>query len=284
MYDSEKTMKIKILGSGQDDGIPHTGCYCDVCNKARTHIDYQRLGPSLALFHKKRSYCYLIDASPDLKRQLDSIHEEMNETKRKGKIPVSGILLTHAHLGHCAGLWHLGMEAVNEENLPVLCTPKMKQFLCNNYPFNLLVQRRNIKIEEINPNEEFELAGATIVPIEVPHRNEIGDTVGYIINSARSVFYLPDTDRWTNDIVDKINNCDVALIDGTFYSKNEISRSTEVPHPPMKETVSLLEDADTEIYFTHINHTNPVNEKGSEERYIESKGFKIATDHTVIGI
>jgi len=40
-------MKIKILGSGQDAGIPHAGCYCKICNKARKNVKSRRLAPSM---------------------------------------------------------------------------------------------------------------------------------------------------------------------------------------------------------------------------------------------
>ena len=97
-------MRIKILGSGQDAGTPQAGCYCDICEIARADKKYRRLGPSIAIFDKTEGFCYLVDVSPDFKTQLDMIHEEIIRTKRNGKIPVSGILLTHAHSGHCYGL------------------------------------------------------------------------------------------------------------------------------------------------------------------------------------
>jgi pyrroloquinoline quinone biosynthesis protein B len=216
-----KNMEIKILGSGQDAGIPHTGCYCDVCTKARKDIKYRRFGPSIALLDKKGGFCYFIDASPDFKYQLDMVKGDVDKIKRKGKIPVSGILLTHAHFGHCSGLWRLGLEALDEKNLLLFCTPKMGQLLQNNYPFNLLVQRKNIKIKEIQPNEEFELEGFECIPIQVPHRNEAADTVGYIIKSKKRTIYLPDIDYWTDTVIDEIRTADIAIIDGTFHSKDE---------------------------------------------------------------
>ena len=114
----------------------------------------------------------MIDASPDFKNQLDMVKKEIREVKRKGKTPLSGILLTHAHLGHCSGLWQLGNEALNEKEIPVFCTPKMAQFLQGNYPFSLLVQRENIKIREITPDEIQNLQGFEFIPILAPHRNE----------------------------------------------------------------------------------------------------------------
>lgn len=277
-------MRMKVLGSGQDDGIPHTGCYCEVCNKARKYAEYKRLGPSVAIIDKRESLCYMVDASPDFKYQLDMIREEISETRRKGKIPLSGILLTHAHLGHCAGLWHLGKESVQERNLPVICTSEMKRFLYSSYPFSLLVQRKNINVEEVYPDKGFKSNGLECRPIQVPHRNEIADTVGYIIKSKKKVVYLPDVDEWTDNIIEEIKGSDIAFVDGTFYSRGEIARFEEVPHPQIQETINLLEDVDTKIYFTHINHTNPINKEGRERKFVESKGFKIAYDGMILKI
>lgn len=277
-------MKIQILGSGQDGGIPHTGCYCNICHKARRYPEYSRFGPSLAIFDEKDSYCYLIDASPDFKYQLDMVREYIRETRRGGKIPVDGILVTHGHFGHIAGLWHLGREVVDEKDLPVFATPAMKSFLKSNHPLSLLIQNGNIRLEEIRSRRRFELNGVGFSPVEVPHRNEVGDTVAYIVESRRRIFYMPDIDRWTSHVIEEIDECDVAFIDGTFFSRNEISRFEDVPHPPMQETIRLLGDVDAEVYFTHINHTNPVNNDGKERRYVESKGFKIANDGMVTTI
>jgi pyrroloquinoline quinone biosynthesis protein B len=277
-------MRIKILGSGQDVGIPHTGCFCDNCNKAREDIKYRRLGPSIAILDKKEKYCYLIDASPDFKYQLDMIMEEEIKIDRIGKAPINGILLTHAHFGHCSGLLHLGKEGLDEKGLSVFCTKKMKPFLLRNHPFSLLVQRKNIHINEIHPNNKLELEGFYIIPIEVPHRNEIGDTVGYIIESKKRILYIPDVDNWTSELLDEIRKADIAVIDGTFYSREEIPRFEEVPHPPIIETLEHLENIETEIFFTHINHTNKINGKGEERKNIENKGYKIAYDGMVFEI
>lgn len=275
-------MKLIILGSGQDAGIPHTGCYCEICNKARKNIGFQRLGPSIAIYDKNLGFCYLFDASPDFKYQLDMLKKI--EIKRKGKIPISGIFLTHAHLGHCYGLWYLGRESIDEKNLPVYCTQKMKKFLENNYPFSFLIENKNIKVEEITPNLELNFNEIKIKPFLVPHRNEIADTVGYVIKKEKRVLYLPDLDFWTDKLIDKIKRSDIAIIDGSFYSSDEIPGFKDVPHPPIIESIELLKNLDTEIYFTHINHTNIINKMGKEKEFIESLGFKIAYDGLILEI
>ena len=57
----------------------------------------------------------------------------------------------------------------------------------------------------------------------------------------------------------------------------------KVPHPPIKETMELLVDCETEILFSHFNHTNPILGKNSKERKeVISRGFKIADDGSVM--
>lgn len=88
----------------------------------------------------------------------------------------------------------------------------------------------------------------------------------------------------TKKSIKEIQNSDIAFVNGIFYSRNERPRFEEVPHPPIRETINLLENVGTEIYFTHINHTNLINKNGKERKIIESKGFKIAYDGLILKI
>jgi pyrroloquinoline quinone biosynthesis protein B len=319
-------MELVVLGSGQDGGVPHTGCYCRACTRARRSKQHRRLGPSIAVIDSRAGSCYLIDASPDFKFQLDMVHARAGgrigarpgNTSRgistcASKTSLTGIFLTHAHFGHCAGLWHLGKETLNERALPVYGTPAMGGFLKTSHPFNRLVGSGNIEVRTVRPGSVVGLGGLTFVPVAVPHRNEVTDTVGYIIQRkvseqperpsqqraairasvgkrperpqpakspgpSRRVIYVPDVDRWTPKLIEKVATSDIALIDGTFYSREEVPNFKEVPHPPIKETIDLLKGLKTEIYFTHINHTNPVNAAGRERRYLEGEGLHLAYD------
>jgi pyrroloquinoline quinone biosynthesis protein B len=75
---------------------------------------------------------------------------------------------------------------------------------------------------------------------------------------------------------------DVALIDGTFWDANELppERQNNVPHPPVSETLELLGDrkeGDPEIYFIHLNHTNPLHdETSSAYATVVSMGWEVA--------
>jgi pyrroloquinoline quinone biosynthesis protein B len=277
-------VNLKVLGSGQDGGVPHPGCACRNCERARANGAYRRLAPSTAVYSKRAGFCYLIDASPDLGSQIEAVRRAVPRVSRAGRVPVSGILLTHAHIGHYTGLLLMGTEVLGETGMPVYCTAAMMEFLSTAPPFSLLVEGGNIVLHEVRPNEDLALDGVRFTPIAVPHRGRIADTVGYVVRARRRATYIPDTDRWTRSLIETVSRSDVALVDGTFYSKDELQRFCEVPHPPIGESIRDLADLGTEILFTHINHTNPVNAEGPEREDLEGKGFKLAYDGLTLRI
>ena len=242
-------MKLVVLGSGQDGGVPQADCACGNCRRARSDERYRRYAPSVAVLDETKGSFLLIDASPDLKYQLEMI-ADIGRFHGWGEPELAGIILTHAHLGHIHGLWHLGKEVMNVRELPVYCTPAVARFLAENHPYDALVERRNIVVVEVYDGIEHEADVFRFTPVSVPHRNERGDTVGYIIEAERRLLYLPDIDFWTEPVLEQIRSVDTALLDGTFYSKDELPRYDEVPHPPISDTVRLLGDARTEIIFT----------------------------------
>ena len=154
-------------------------------------------------------------------------------------------------------------------------------FLETNAPYRLLVEGGYIAVKVIAPGEEFSLPGLRCRALEVPHRNEVADTVGYSLMSEASgatAVYIPDMDRWTDEALDEVRRARISLVDGTFYSGDEVPRFGEVPHPPVQETVERLAGVEGEVHFTHLNHTNPLNMNGDERKRLEEMGFRIACD------
>ena len=280
---ADEQVKLIVLGTAQDGGYPHTGCREVCCREAWNNLKLQRLVSSLAIL--SGNDCWLIDITPDFSYQLRMIETELNGVPR-----ISGIFISHAHMGHYMGLMELGLEVMNTHAIPVYVMGKMKSFLEENAPFTQLIKLNNIKLELIEESAAVQLnEKISIMPFLVPHRNEFSETVGYSIQSARKkVLYIPDIDAWDDwemDINKMIKKHDIALLDGTFYEKNELqSRNIEdVPHPSIKESIKrfspLVEIDRKKVNFTHLNHTNKVLRQNSKERNeITSLGFQIASD------
>ena len=133
--------------------------------------------------------------------------------------------------------------------------------------------------------------------IPVPHRDEFSDTHAIkIIGPSSSLLFLPDHDDWveTLDMVGQSSirewlkslEIDFALIDGTFWSEDELGGRdmSQIPHPPISDTIGRLgrkEDGDPEVIFFHLNHTNPVIDPSSDEwRELSSLGWSVGEQGT----
>lgn len=260
-------MKVEVLGSVQDGGVPHLGCSCEVCEKAREDPSHQKYIGSLLLKENSEedSVRYLIDATPDIKYQI------------KGDY-LDGVFVSHGHLGHVNGLPFFGTECLDAEKLSVHCTAEMRQFVMNNDPFRLMVDRNQIELHETGNGESVEIQGGEVEFRNVLHRYVNTDTISFMIKGGnKKLYYLSDIDEWTEEAIQSIEEADIAIVDGTFWSKQEIDRYEEVPHPTIQETMEKTKDFDTDIYFIHLNHTNPVLREDTEERKkVEENGFGVA--------
>jgi len=121
----------------------------------------------------------------------------------------------------------------------------------------------------------------TIKPIPVPHRDEVGSgTYAYHIEGPSSkLIYIPDIDSWEQwpEAKGFLEETDTALVDATFYSREELKGRDPVAHPLVADTLAFFGDIRTKLVLTHINHTNPLLDPASSERqYVESKGIEVA--------
>ena len=273
------TYSLKILGVVQDGGLPHLGSNKLCCE----NIEQKRYVTSIMLVNNENNESYLFDASPDINEQLNFMGDRI-------KKDLKGVFLTHAHIGHYTGLMYFGREALNSKLINVYAMPRMKKFLEQNGPWSQLVSLENISINEINSNSKISVdTNITIQPIEVPHRAEFSETVGYkIYGPNKTVLFIPDIDKWylwEKSIIDEIKQVDYALIDATFYDSKEVNYRdlSEIPHPFVIESMELFDSINYEeknkIFFIHLNHTNPLLDKSSDQyKFVKDKGYNIAEE------
>ena len=278
---------IYILGTVQDGGFPHAGCKKNCCKDAFTSPSLSKKVSSIAIVDPSTKQQWIIDASPDFK---DQYHTLQKQTKSE---IISGILLTHAHIGHYLGLAQLGKEVIDCNNINVFAMEKMSSFLKKNGPWNQLITNNNISLTKIESDLEFELNNKIhVTPILVPHREDYSETVCFFIASKqKKLLYVPDIDKWKlwdKDILQIIKSVDYALIDGTFYDENELERDmSKIPHPFVEESMNLFIDLPanekSKIYFTHLNHTNPLLiENSFEQKKVRKNGFNIAKEGLIL--
>jgi pyrroloquinoline quinone biosynthesis protein B len=280
-------VRAVVLGIAQDGGLPHIGCSQPACVAARRDPARRERVAALGLIDDATGKRFLIDATPDLPSQLESLNGgRRSRTPADRRRPVDGILLTHAHVGHYTGLMYLGREALGAQGVPVYATPRMARVLRENAPWSQLVALGNIELRELAPERELPLtAGLRVVARQVPHRDELSDTVGFVVRGPRrSLLYVPDIDkweRWERALEDEVAGVDLAFLDGTFSAADEVpGRSlAEIPHPLVSETIARLAvrpALGTRVLFIHLNHTNPLLWDAARRR--ELKEFRVAQD------
>ncbi len=284
---------VNVLGTLQDGGSPHAGCIKDCCKDLFLKPNHQNMVTSLGLVDQVNKKYWLFEASPDFSRQIKILNK--NFVFNHSEAP-DGSFITHAHLGHYAGLMYLGKEAMNANGAEVFAMPRLKNFLETNGPWSQLVNLKNIHLNILKKDSVITLSNNfKMIPFVVPHRDEFSETVGYkIIGPNKSMLFIPDIDKWEKwdrSIIEEIKKVDVAFIDGTFYNAQEINNRNikDIPHPFVIETIRLFKELPktekSKIHFIHFNHTNKFLLKGSEEyNKVLKAGFNVSEFNSRINL
>ena len=285
---------VLVLGTAQDGGLPQIGCQRECCRAARAEAGRRRLVTSLLLVDPRQGRRWLFDATPDLAAQVERARAHAAPSA-PGRPPLfDGIFLTHAHVGHYAGLLALGREAYASEPTTTYASAAMREFLTDNGPWSLLLQAQHLELVTLVPEASVALApDLRVTPILVPHRGEFSDTLAFRIEGPRrTLLYLPDIDkweRWETPIESALARVDVALLDGTFFDAGELPGRdmAAIPHPFVVESLArfatLPPSARAKVRFTHLNHSNPLADPASAAAArVRAAGMAVASDGEVV--
>lgn len=261
-----------LLGVAQDSGHPQAGCRASCCAAAWAKPELAHRAVSLAIVDPQSGERWLIEASPDFPAQLHGLDRAYPRVPSAP--PLDGIFLTHGHIGHYAGLMHLGREVMNTQKLPVYVLPRMAEFLRSSGPWELLVRLGNIELRTLRPGDIVPLNGRIgVETLQVPHRGEYTETAAFIVHGpGKRLLFLPDIDSWdggSNSIEQLLARVEVAYLDATFFSGDELPGRdmADIPHPLVTDSLArfaALPPAErAKVRFVHFNHTNPLLVDGS---------------------
>ena len=243
----------------------------------------------------------LVNASPDLRFQIEATAElQPSEAFGRRNTPIQNIILTSADLDQVLGLLLLR----EFQPLHVYATPLVRQVLEANSFIQMLHRVPNqLTWTPIIPGVPFHPAeGVTCTPksmlgslpfyardldITAPRQASIC----LVFESARiRLAYTPSLPEITGELLAIYDSCDVVLVDGTFWSDEELSRThagtpsaRSIGHIPMSGvdgTIALLANIKTpRKVFIHINNTNPVlDPRSAEYKQVIDAGWEIGQD------
>lgn len=301
-------MLVRILGSAAGGGFPQWNCNCAGCQSTRGgDINArQRTQSSLAVRAANGSW-FLVNASPDVRQQLERLREVVPNSVRSS--PIAGVLLSDGEIDHTAGLMIL---RESDEPLQIYGTNAVRQGLTEGFSLlRVLKDYCGVNWVNIEPGSKVNLSnnndnnGLEVEVFSLPSKPpkymrssvpvEGNWVVGFTFRDRSGVVtYAPALAELSDSILERFENSDCILVDGTFWQDDELlaflnsTRTARMMgHLPLSgddgSLIRLSKLSCKRKIFTHINNTNPMLIANSTERKIvEAAGMKVAYDGLTI--
>lgn len=230
------SFKVTFLGTGTSQGVPMIACPCAVCH-SDDHRD-KRLRSSVLL--EINGHNYTIDAGPDFRYQM----------LRAGVLHLDGVLFTHEHKDHTAGLDDVrAFNYLDKKDMNIYCDAQVEKALKRDYYYAFGeksypgVPRFNLM--QIDKDHHFKLNDEVeVVPIEVMHYKL--PILGYRIGDFA---YITDCKTISDRELMKLEGVKIFVI-------NALKEGPHISHLNLEEALALIEKVHPErAYLTHISHS-----------------------------
>lgn len=227
-------MNIYFLGTGTSQGIPIIGSTHPVCKS----IDYKDKRLRVSLWMSWENHSYVIDCGPDFRQQM------LASDCQK----VDGILFTHEHSDHTAGLDDIRPFNFRQGEMPIYAHQRVIENLKKRFDYVFETENRypgapSVKTIEVINNQPFVLGGKTVIPIDVMH----GDlqVFGYRVEDFA---YLTDVKTVAPEEVEKLKNLEVLVL-------NALRITPHNTHFNLQEALDFIALVQPKkAYLTHISH------------------------------
>jgi len=228
-------MKITFLGTGTSQGIPVIGSDHPVC--LSTNEKDMRLRSSIMI--EEDGTVLVIDCGPDFRTQM----------LRVKPLHLSGILFTHEHSDHTAGLDDIRPFYFKQEgDFQLYGHQRVYEALKQRFEYIFQVENKypgapSVVWNEIRNNVPFFINKVLITPVNASHNTL--QVFGFRIHDF---VYLTDVKTIEDKEVEKLKHVKVLVINAL---RNEEHHS----HFTLSEALSFIEKIKPEkAYLTHVSH------------------------------
>ena len=227
-------MKVYFLGTGTSQGIPIIGSSHPVC-KSTDNKD-KRLRVSVLVSWE--SHSYVIDCGPDFRQQMLASNCQK----------VDGILFTHEHSDHTAGIDDIRPFNFKQGEIPIYAHQRVIENLKRRFDYVFETVNRypgapSVKTIEIINNQSFPIGNKTAIPINVMHGNL--QVFGFRIDDFA---YLTDVKTIEDVETEKLKGVKVLVI-------NALREEHHFSHFNLQEALDFIALVNPEkAYLTHISH------------------------------
>jgi pyrroloquinoline quinone biosynthesis protein B len=245
---------------------------------------------------------HLLGASPDLSKQIES-NSFLHPRQGLRDSPIASVILTCAEVDQSLGLLLLR----EMQPFPVYATPSVRDILlCDNSMFQMLHRvPRQVEWRALTPGAAFEVEpGMQVEAISMGGgypsyvnadrlaRSRADEAVvGLSVRcGGRTILFLPGVPAIDDALLTRMEQSDLLLLDGTFWSDDEFIRiwpearaARAMGHLPISGPGGSLDRLAAlrrpRKVFLHINNTNPIlDEDSSPHRAVREAGWEVACD------
>ncbi len=225
-------MKVTFLGTGTSQGIPVIGSDHPVC--LSDNPKDKRLRVSVLV--EWDEYTYVVDCGPDFRYQM----------LRANVKRIDGILFTHEHADHTAGLDDIRPFFFNQGDIPIYAHARVMKELERRFDYIFETENKypgapNVD-QRIIENKSFQLKNIQVTPIEGFHYKL--QVFGF---RFKDFAYLTDMKTVPDDEIEKLKGVKVLVV-------NALREEPHVSHFNLSEALDFVDKVKPErAYFTHIS-------------------------------
>jgi pyrroloquinoline quinone biosynthesis protein B len=242
---------------------------------------------------------FVANASPDLREQLGALSVDAEPRVRAA--PMAGVLLTDAEIDHTAGLL---LMRESSAPLHVYGSEAVRRALVDGYPLVTILARycgiewhtleleRSVAIDGSGLEVESFAAGGD-APRYLSGTEADVEAIGLVFRDRSTggvLIYVPGLARLDDDLLQRLEASDAVLIDGTFWTDDELvdlgvsSRTArQMGHVPLSGAdgtlTALAALKRPRKILVHINNTNPMLlERSPEREAVLQAGVEVGYD------
>ncbi len=302
-------MHVIVLGSAAGGGVPQWNCACDNCEAIRrSALIGRRTQDSVAVTANGERWV-LLNASPDFRQQLEAAPQlwPRNNLDAVRNTPIAAVALTNGDLDHCLGLFSMRewtpfslyatqatYDGLVSHNAMARTFDRQHRQL-HHHPLTL---GERLPILDVAGKPvglsiiAFGVVGKLPLHLEKLQTASPEMNVGLLIeqdDGGQRLAYVPGAGA-IDGIASRVAGADCLLLDGTFWSDDELSRqepsgktAKQMAHWPVggpDGSLSSFEALSVQRrLFTHVNNTNPMLLPGSPEwTRVHDSGWTVAED------
>jgi phosphoribosyl 1,2-cyclic phosphate phosphodiesterase len=226
-------LKVTFLGTGTSQGIPIIGSTHPVCLSENPKD--KRLRVSILV--EWEGYTYVVDCGPDFRYQM----------LRANCSKIDGILFTHEHSDHVAGLDDIRPFVFRQGDIPIYAHERVLRDLHQRFAYVFETENKYPGApsvsEHIITNTAFSIGNIEVTPVNVMHHQL--QVFGF---RFKDFVYITDAKTIADSELEKLRNVEVLVVNALRHEQHQ-------SHFNLEEALDFINKVKPKrAYLTHISH------------------------------